>query len=205
MPLAATHVTAFYFVGGAAAVWAVVLAFLGLTRPEFPPKGGERVVLAISGLLVVGSIATAILTATGGPKGGGLEAPVKTGFASPSGVSAAGGAASAPSAPSGGASTSAPAPASGKLSLTADPGGALKFNTSSLQAKAGAVTITLSNPAAVPHGIAISGPGVSKVGTVVGQGGTSTVAASLKPGSYTFYCPVPGHAAAGMKGTLTVR
>ena len=28
--------------------------------------------------------------------------------------------------------------------------------------------------------------------------------ANLKPGKYEFYCPVDGHKAAGMKGTLTV-
>ena len=42
-------------------------------------------------------------------------------------------------------------------------------------------------------------------GAVVGQGGTSTVTAKLKPGTYTFYCSVDGHEAAGMKGTLTVK
>jgi uncharacterized cupredoxin-like copper-binding protein len=38
----------------------------------------------------------------------------------------------------------------------------------------------------------------------VGQGGTSTVSASLKPGTYTFYCSVPGHREGGMEGKLTV-
>jgi uncharacterized cupredoxin-like copper-binding protein len=28
---------------------------------------------------------------------------------------------------------------------------------------------------------------------------------NLKPGTYEFYCPVPGHEQAGMKGTLTVQ
>ena len=37
------------------------------------------------------------------------------------------------------------------------------------------------------------------------DGGTSTIdIANLKAGTYTFYCSVPGHEAAGMKGTLTV-
>ena len=36
------------------------------------------------------------------------------------------------------------------------------------------------------------------------DGGTSKVTADLKPGKYEFYCSVPGHEQAGMKGTLTV-
>ena len=40
---------------------------------------------------------------------------------------------------------------------------------------------------------------------MVGQGGTSKVTANLKPGTYEFYCSVPGHEAGGMKGTLTVK
>ena len=47
--------------------------------------------------------------------------------------------------------------------------------------------------------------GVDKSGSTVGMGGKSTVTAALKPGKYTFYCPVDGHKAAGMKGTLTVK
>ena len=42
-------------------------------------------------------------------------------------------------------------------------------------------------------------------GEVVQDGGVSTIdIADLKAGTYTFYCSVPGHEAAGMKGTLTV-
>ena len=61
------------------------------------------------------------------------------------------------------------------------------------------------NPSPVPHGIAFDGNGVDKAGPTGGTGSTSTVSATLKPGTYTFYCPVPGHKAGGMKGTLTVK
>jgi plastocyanin len=54
------------------------------------------------------------------------------------------------------------------------------------------------------HDVAIKGKGVSKKGKIVGLGGVSTVSATLKPGKYVFYCTVPGHEAAGMKGTLIV-
>ena len=63
----------------------------------------------------------------------------------------------------------------------------------------------MDNPASVPHGVAVEGNGVDKDGAVVNKGGKSTVTVALKPGKYTFYCPVPGHRQAGMQGTLTVK
>ena len=93
----------------------------------------------------------------------------------------------------------------GKLQIDADPNGQLKFLASSASATAGQVTINMKNASSVPHDIAIKGNGVTQVGKVVQNGGTSTVGSSLKPGSYTFYCSVDGHEAAGMKGTLTVK
>jgi plastocyanin len=93
----------------------------------------------------------------------------------------------------------------GTLAIDADPNGQLKFLASSATATAGKVTINMKNASSVPHDIAIRGNGVSAVGKVVSGGGTSTVAETLKPGTYTFYCSVDGHEAAGMKGTLTVK
>jgi uncharacterized cupredoxin-like copper-binding protein len=93
---------------------------------------------------------------------------------------------------------------SSTLSLSADPSGALKFNKKVLSTKSGAVTINMKNPSSVPHGIAVEGNGVDKDGQAVTSGGTSTVSVTLKPGKYTFYCPVDSHKQAGMQGTLTV-
>lgn len=93
----------------------------------------------------------------------------------------------------------------GKLQIDADPTGQLKFLASTASASSGSVTINMLNKSTVPHDIAIRGNGVSEVGKVVSGGGTSTVSAKLKPGTYTFYCSVDGHEAAGMKGTLTVK
>src|SRR5438132_1300387 len=84
-------------------------------------------------------------------------------------------------------------------SVTADPGGALKFDKTTLTAKAGKVTIKDVNPSSsgIPHGIAVEGKGVDKDGTGgtsgVSAGQTATVSVTLKPGTYTFYCPVDGH------------
>ena len=81
------------------------------------------------------------------------------------------------------------------------------FDTKTLTAKAGTVTITMKNPpgsVAIDHGIAVEGNDVDKDGKVVPPGGKSVLAVQLKAGKYTFYCPVPGHRQAGTQGTLTV-
>ena len=89
------------------------------------------------------------------------------------------------------------------LTLSADKS-ALKFDKSALEAKAGKVTLTMDNPSDIPHAVAIEGNGVDVDGKTVGKGEKSVASADLKPGTYEFYCPVPGHEAAGMKGKLTV-
>jgi uncharacterized cupredoxin-like copper-binding protein len=65
----------------------------------------------------------------------------------------------------------------------------------------------MTNPtsAGMPHGIAVEGNGVDSDGPTVGPGKVSSVTVTLKKGTYVYYCPVPGHKQAGMKGTLTVQ
>lgn len=94
---------------------------------------------------------------------------------------------------------------SGAIEISADPDNALAFDVSELSSAAGTVTISMANPSSLPHNIAIKGNGVDVKGDVVGTGETSTVTADLAPGTYTFYCSVPGHEQGGMTGTLTIR
>jgi plastocyanin len=93
----------------------------------------------------------------------------------------------------------------GVVEIDADPTGQLKFLASSASATPGKVEVRMHNMSSTPHDIAITGSGVSQIGPIVSNGGVSRVSASLKPGKYTFYCSVPGHRAAGMVGTLTVK
>ena len=90
------------------------------------------------------------------------------------------------------------------LKISADPGGQLRFDKSSLTAKAGKVTIVMDNPSDLPHAVEIEGDGVEVAGEVVMKGGVSEASADLKAGEYEFYCPVGNHKDAGMEGTLTV-
>jgi plastocyanin len=89
------------------------------------------------------------------------------------------------------------------LQLAADPGGGLKFDKETLEAPAGTITIELANDSSLPHNVAIEGGGVDEESeTVTGESTSLTV--ELQPGTYTFYCSVPGHQEGGMEGTFTV-
>lgn len=90
------------------------------------------------------------------------------------------------------------------IKISADPGGALKFDKSSLTAAPGKVTIVMDNPSDLPHAVEIEGAGVEVAGDTVMKGGVSKASAEVKAGEYEFYCPVGNHKDAGMEGTLTV-
>ena len=166
---------AFHLAGGLLALWAVVLAALGISRAGFPGKGAERVVTAVSGVLVAATIVAAVVT-------GVAESEEKE-------------------AAEGAEPTAEPQ----GLRVSADRGGQLAFSRPTLEASAGAVTIEMDNPARIRHNVAIEGNGVEVEGQSVDPGGTSTVSADLGPGIYEFYCSVLGHREGGMTGTLTVR
>jgi plastocyanin len=60
----------------------------------------------------------------------------------------------------------------------------------------------MPNKSGVPHDIAIDGLGKGQVT----PNGTSSFKATLAAGqTYTYYCTVDGHKAAGMEGKLTVK
>jgi plastocyanin len=82
----------------------------------------------------------------------------------------------------------------------------LAFTTKAATAPAGQVSIEFENPQALQHNVAIedsSGKVVTETELV--SEGSATTTANLKPGTYTFFCSVPGHRQAGMEGTLTVK
>jgi len=64
LPFAAeTSKVPFFICGGLLALWAVVLAYIGLQRPDFPGSvRGQRGVIAITLVFVVLAIGTAIAT-----------------------------------------------------------------------------------------------------------------------------------------------
>ncbi len=81
----------------------------------------------------------------------------------------------------------------------------LAFDEQELTSKSGRVTIDFENPAPIEHDVAIEQDGKLIAKTPLISEGKASVSAELKPGTYTFVCTVPGHAEAGMEGTLVVR
>jgi hypothetical protein len=65
---------AFHVIGALAAIWAVVVAVIGIRKEDFP-GGAEKIVGAISVLLVVGAISAAVITSANEEEehGGGAE------------------------------------------------------------------------------------------------------------------------------------
>jgi uncharacterized cupredoxin-like copper-binding protein len=112
--------------------------------------------------------------------------------------------AAAPTTSSATSTTAAPTGAS-TVSLEANKEGQLEYNTKSLTAKAGKVTVDFSNPAPLAHDVTIeSSSGASVGATPTFTGGSKNLTVTLKAGTYKFFCSVPGHRQAGMEGTLTV-
>jgi plastocyanin len=105
---------------------------------------------------------------------------------------------------SGGGSTPAGTGGGGQVVEIPIADSGFAFTLTTATATAGTVTLSAVNPQSTMHDISIKGNGVDEKGNQVSDGGTSTVTATLEPGTYEYYCSVPGHEDAGMKGTLTV-
>ena len=89
---------------------------------------------------------------------------------------------------------------SSTVKISADPSGALKYEQTDVSATAGSITIDFTNMSSLPHDVTIEGDGATDQIT----GSTTSTTVDLEPGTYTFFCSVDGHRAAGMEGTLTV-
>jgi plastocyanin len=196
----------FYVAGGLLVLWALFVSLaLGMRHPAFPRNlTGERVVIGITSVLVLAALATAVTTSS----------PPAKATSSPTAASSTGEAHAPPPpppSPAGApkpttpASTEIPrARASTKLKLAANPTGLLSYNTKQLSARAGAVTIEMTNMSPLEHDVTVVQGSAVLGATPKFIGGTRSVTLNLKPGSYTFYCSVPGHRQAGMEGTLSV-
>jgi plastocyanin len=144
-------------------------------RPDYPGRNGMSVFI-IACLVLFAGMLTAVSVFD-------VEAEAKGGEKAGAG------------APSGPAKTIPVTESEFKVALPAEPG-----------LKAGNYTFAVKNAGKISHDLAITGAGVS--GTpktaLISPGGTSKLSVSLKAGTYTLYCTVPGHKAAGMVAKLTI-
>jgi plastocyanin len=215
--LAAEHSKVpFYIAGGALVLWALVVSLLlGMRKPDFPGSlGGQRIVSAITVVLVLAAMSTAVITSGGSAKPaqastGTQTATTPEGAPAPAATTPAE-TATAPATQTARTGTSvatpkpAPPAAHSELKLAADASGQLLFIPKQLRAKAGTVTIKFSNSSPLEHNLTVA-QGSSVLGaTPTFAGGSKPLTLTLKAGTYTFYCTVPGHRQAGMEGTLTV-
>jgi plastocyanin len=202
--------TIFFVIGPLLAVSAVVVSLIGLRSDKFPGRAAPLVVLWFA-ILVGGATTFAVLHAKDEQEAKASEveqageefleeekSPVEAGKgkAKPE---------TGPKAPSEELPNGDLPEGPGEiLQLAADPT-QIAFDKTALASKAGKVTIDFANPSALEHDVAIEQNGKQiAVSETIAKGKTS-VTADLKPGTYTFLCTIPGHAEAGMEGTLTVR
>jgi plastocyanin len=216
--------TLFYVFGIALVVAAIALFATGTRNKSFPSGATMTVGLLIFVGLVIATGTFAVLNAkkeqtdrrdklaaeekkvgaTPVPGGGEVPTPdaAELGAATPAAPPAG---AAAPSPPAGQPKAKGPG---GTLDIAASPS-QLAFNTKSLSSKPGKVTINFTNPAPIQHDVAVE-KGKTITGAILAKSdlisqSKTSVSADLAPGTYTFLCTVPGHAQAGMQGTLTVK
>lgn len=202
--------TLFYICGGVLAVSAIVVTAIGLKSEKFPGRALPLVIVWFA-VFVVGATTFAVrysaeekekretelvqvneeIEADEGEGGGTEEAGAQEGSQEEEPVGEVEG-----SEGGGGAETT--------LQLSAEAT-ALAFDKTELTAKPGKVTIDFDNPAPLEHNVVIEGDGKELAGFEPIIESEEEVTAELEPGTYTFFCSVPGHREAGMEGTLTVK
>ena len=215
LPLANIDHTLFFVLGIILVVSAVVVAVAGLRFESFPPNR-----LALLGVLVwfvalVGGTTTfAVLNARDEQHKQEAEeaaAPSSTSTAAPTTSTQTTPTTSTSTTSTSTSSAIATSTAAGgggsTVKISADPSGQLAFQQKAVTApKAGPVTIDFTNDSPLGHDVHVAdSSGKDLGGTNVITGASTSATVNLKPGKYTFFCSVPGHEAAGMKGTLTVK
>jgi plastocyanin len=201
--------TLFFIFGIALAVSAVVTSVVGLKVKDFPGRAFPLVILWFA-ILVGGSTTFAVLHGKDEDKahaaeyikaGEEIERETSSGPFESTGSETS----EAGSKASGSEAKAAAKGPGGTLQLAANPT-ELAYDKTSLTSKPGKVTIDFDNPSTIEHDVAIEGPEGKEIATssLVAKGKTS-VSASLPPGTYHYFCTVPGHREAGMEGTLVVK
>lgn len=198
--------TLFYICGGVLAVSAVTVSFVGLKLKDFPGRALPLIIVWFA-IFVGGATTFAVLHAQDEEAAEASElerAGEEIEAAEGEGGGVTGGSEGSEEKAKEDATEKEAVGGETTLKLSADPS-ALAFDTTELAAKPGKVTIDFDNPSPIPHNVVIEEDGKELAGFEPIAEGEESESAELKPGTYTFYCSVPGHREAGMEGTLTVK
>jgi uncharacterized cupredoxin-like copper-binding protein len=185
--------TAYYVLAIVLVAGAIVLSFVGLTRPDFPRNLGiGRAIILISALVVAVTIVVLVTTTHREHPREDAKAEAK---------------AEAAKEPAPAKQPAAPKPAGGKAagpvkvqekeySVTLGGGSTLT---------AGNVSFEVANVGKIQHDLAVEGAGKAAKTPLIDPGKTQVLKADLSPGTYKLYCTVPGHEQLGMKAEVTVK
>lgn len=180
--------SAYYVIAIVIAVGAVVLSAIGLTREDFPPTvRAGRIVMAGTLLLVAaGIVALLATTHREHPREEAAEAREKA--AEEQGEGAVQG-------EGGGATVRA---IEDEFSIKLESGDTLKPEK---------YRFRVVNRGKIGHDLAIEGEGLAEEPktALIDPGEEADLEADLEPGTYRFYCTVPGHAESGMETDVEVK
>ncbi len=203
-----SHQTLFYTFGIALVLSALVVSVIGLRAPSFPANRGVLAGVIVFFISLVGATATfAVLNAQDEQAKTEAERAAASTAASTSTATTSTTQSTSTTASSSTTSTSQQAGGpGGTVDISADPTGQLAFEQKTVTSKPGPVKIDFTNQSPVGHDVKIQdSSGKVLGGTNLVSGGKASATVDLPPGTYTFFCDVPGHEQAGMKGTLTVK
>ncbi len=196
----------FYWLGGALVLLALATAAIGIRgKAAFPPNRAVLILgTAFFAAVVVGTTAFAVVNAQDEQDKRNEEfAAEATATEEAAPPPAPGG---QPQAAGGGKKQQQPPAAATSLDVSSPSDGSLVFEPNGLEAKAGSLTITYTNPSPVPHSLAVENADGNVLGEtqIFSQGEQEVTLNDLTAGEYVFFCTVPGHREAGMQGDLTV-
>jgi plastocyanin len=98
-----------------------------------------------------------------------------------------------------------PAGGGGGATVQIKTASGISYDSSSVEASSGEVTIEYTNDSGLPHNVTLEGSGVDGEATDTITEGNADLTVNLEPGEYTFYCSVDSHRDQGMEGTLVVK
>jgi plastocyanin len=189
-------VAVYYVIGIALVLWALALTALGVTRPGFPPtRQGGRALMAVSGVLVAGTLIAVIASTE-------REHPREEAKAEAA-ERAEAREQLAPGGRAGGQEAGEKQAEGGIVPVVEDEYSVKLPGGSALGA--GPYAFNVVNRGKIEHDLAVEGAGVDEKTPLIKGGDSAKLEVQLETGRYKLYCTVPGHEELGMKTDLTVR